>query len=239
MENFKSNQEELTNGLSARLGHIGDKSATAKKDIIETAQEVIFGRSDYPQDQQKIIDKYGNHIITNIKIGRTPLPSWITTSINILSLGQFQKIFNRSPYDDLYHLFCILTLENGDTIMMLLEKNEAINMRVVSGYNPKNTDYITVEQIPDDLSFAELLNNTRDIQKGRFFKYNAVSNNCQDFIIDMLKGSRMLTSDLTDFVKQDVATLFKKLPRTKSAIKKLTDLGGAVDIIKKGIFKKK
>lgn len=207
----------------------------AVKDVVKTTKEVIYGRSDYPVEQQRIINKYGEKIIKNIKIGRTPLPSILTKIINMVSLGAFNKLVDKSPYDDLFHLFCILTLDNGAIVNILLEKNEQINMKVVTNYNPKNAEYIEVSRVPSNLTLNDLLNGSRRIQGSKFFKYNSASNNCQDFLIAVLKGSSMLNDSLSKFIKQDVKSIFKTLPITQKIINVLTNLGGTVDIVKKGL----
>ena len=61
-----------------------------------------------------------------------------------------------------------------------------------------------------------------------------MSNNCQDFIIALLKGSSILTKQLQDFIKQNVKTLFEKLPGTKKVMDVVTGIGNKIDIIKKG-----
>ena len=202
------------------------------KSVIDTSKAVIFGRSDYPPVQKQLIDKYGSQAITHVTIGRTPLPKLLTSILNIVSLGQFQSIMKQSPYDKLYHLFCIITLDSGTKI--LLEKNEAINMRVVSSYNPKNTEYEEATYIPHGLTFKELLDNGQKIQGKKWYIYNAVSNNCQDFLIAILHGSSILTKQLQDFIKQDVKSLFDTLPISKKIVDVATDIGNKIDIIKKG-----
>jgi hypothetical protein len=233
MESFKNPQEESQNGLSKRLSPTIDIDK-AKKDIVKTSTEIIYGRNDYPIEQQRIIDKYGEKQITNIKIGRTPLPSILTKILNVVSLGAFNKIIQRSPYDDLFHLFCILTLSNGSVIKLLLEKNEAINMKIISNYNPKNAEYVDVGSV-SNVTLNELLNNARKVQGSDFFKYNATTNNCQDFLIAVLKGSKILNDNLRSFIKQDVKSIFKSLPITKKIMNTITGIGGTVDIIKKGL----
>ena len=202
------------------------------KSVIDTSKAVIFGRSDYPPVQKQLIDKYGSQAITHVTIGRTPLPKLLTSILNIVSLGQFQSIMKQSPYDKLYHLFCIITLDSGTKI--LLEKNEAIHMKVVSSYNPKNTEYVDATYIPSGLTFKELLDNGEKIQGKKWYVYNAVQNNCQDFLIAVLKGSSILTKQLQDFIKQDVKSLFDTLPISKKIVDVATNIGNKIDIIKKG-----
>ena len=200
--------------------------------IVDVAKAVVFGRSDYPSDQKRIIEKYGNSAIRHIRIGRTPLPSAINSVLNIVTLGAFQKLVQASPYDKLFHLFCIITLDNGTKI--LLEKNAQINMKVVSSYNPKNTEYVDATYIPSGLTFKELLDNGRKIQGGKWFKYNGTTNNCQDYIIAVLKGSSVLNPELQDFIKQDVKSIFQTLPVTKTVMNAVTGLGAVVDVVQKG-----
>jgi hypothetical protein len=268
MENFENKLETVSNGLTKQIASRATPSVKPEEEIAsrdtpsvkpedgssgkseqggvrgipakvkETVKELINGRKDYPADQQRIIDKYGDRKITNIKIGRTPLPKFITATLNIVTLGQFDKIIGRSDYDDLYHLFSIITLSDGTQVKILLEKNDAINMKVVSSYNPKGAEYIDID-VSKDITFADLLNGGRKVQGDKFFKYNATHNNCQDFILALLRGSSIATAEATAFIKQDVKSLFKNLPKTKKFINSVTSLGGAVDIIKKKVTGKK
>lgn len=200
--------------------------------IYDTAKALVFGRSKYAPDQQRIIDKYGNNTISSIKIGRSPLPKLLTTSLNVLSLGAFNQLLQQSTYDKLYHLFMIVTLDNGTKI--LLEKNSGINMKVVSSYDPKNTEYMDATYIPSGLTYKELLDNAQRVLGNKYFPYDATRSNCQDYIIGLLKGSSILTKQLQDFVKQDVASLFKDYQTMLKVVKGITDIGSAVDTIQKG-----
>jgi len=200
--------------------------------IIDAGKAIIFGIKDYSPDQKKIIEKYGANAITSIKIGRSPLPSAINAILNIVTLGAFQKLLKQSPYDKLVHLFCIITLDNG--VKILLEKNERINIKVVSSYNPKNSEYVDATYIPSGLTFKELLDNGKQVLGNKYFKYDAIKSNCQDYILNVLKGSSILNDNLQQFIKQDVETIFKTLPITKKIMNAVTGTGAVVDVIKKG-----
>lgn len=200
--------------------------------IYDVGKAIIFGRSDYPPDQKKLLSTYGNNKITHIKIGRSPLPSFINTALNVLTLGAFQKLLQKSPYDKLYHLFSIITLDNG--VKILLEKNQAINMKKVSAYNPKHSDYVEVNNIPTDLTFQTLMDNTQKALGKKFFVYDAIKNNCQLFIKTMLSSNGILTKQLQDFIEQNVRELFKDFQGLQKVIKGITSVGTAVDIIQKG-----
>jgi hypothetical protein len=136
----------------------------------------------------------------------------------------------------LFHLFVVITLSNGSVIKILLEKNETLNMKVVSNYNPKGAEYMDVDVTPSitrGLTLNDLLNGVRKKQGSNFFKYNALYNNCQDFILDLLKGSSISNNNLQNFIKQDVKSIFKNYPLTRKFINTLTDIGGKIDIARK------
>jgi hypothetical protein len=222
---FKNPQAELANGLTKRL-----QPKTNAVDISKTVKEVIYGREDYPYDQQRLITKYGDNLVRFIRIGRTPLPSILTKVLNLVTFGGFQKLVSKS-YDDLFHLFSIISLDNG--VDILAEKNQSINMKVVNNYNPKGAEYIDINV--SELTFSELMNNTRKRMGKDFFNYHPTNNNCQDWIIALLQGSGLLTNSAKDFIKQNVVSIFTKYPRTRKIMATLTKLGTASDVIQKGL----
>ena len=57
-------------------------------------------------------------------------------------------------FDELFHLYCELVLENGKII--LVEKNERINI-MKSSRNEKNTEQQEISSIPANLSLNSLL----------------------------------------------------------------------------------
>jgi hypothetical protein len=208
------------------------KSHASGSGILDFAKTLVYGRTDYPQDQKNLIGDFGEMVVRHIRIERTPLPTLLNTAINLATLGAFKKALNRSPYDKLYHLFIILTLDNGKT--MLLEKNAAINMQLNPPTPPKGTTYLDVNAIPSTLTFKLLLENTKTIMGLQFFPYDSIRNNCQDFILNIFKANHLLTQPIVDFVKQDVNGLFKNFNNTKKLMNVVTNLGGVTDIAMKG-----
>jgi hypothetical protein len=200
--------------------------------LYDLAKTVIYGRTNYPKDQLRLIDKYGYHSFKSVRIGRTPLPSLINMALNLLTFGQFKSLLKKYGIDKLFHLFALITLHTGETI--IYEKNEAINLKVVKNYNPPKTEYIDVPLPHPDIQLRTALDNTQKAQGKDYFVYGAFGNNCQKFQIDFLKSNELLTEPLQEFILQDVSTLFKEYKYQQTIVNATTGLGTAVDIIKKG-----
>ena len=78
--------------------------------------KTLLNDSMYPPNVKKILNKYGNNNIKSIEIIRTPLSKLLTSSLNLISTGDFQKKMNDKPYDKLYHLSAVIALDIGKLI---------------------------------------------------------------------------------------------------------------------------
>ena len=83
--------------------------------------------------------------------------------------------------------------------------------------------------ISHPIKLIDFVSNTiKLMNEYNYTHYDAVSNNCQRFIIDSLRSNHLLTPDLYDFIDQEqlVNNLFNK--RERDAVKKTTDLNGTL-----------
>ena len=171
---------------------------------------VISGRDNFPPKVRAILEKVGNLPITKIVIDRTPVKQVLVELLNIISLGTFKKKLSETPYDKLFHLRLLITLNNGSTVS--LEKNEVINM----DENPsisKDAELRTIQTIPQGLTINNLLEGGKQKQGDKFYRYSAYDNNCQDFIVALLTASGVGTGDDIEFVKQQTQQLFTGLSK--------------------------
>ena len=235
IKTLKKNVRRITKPLQKLIG-IGDTTITnitkskytpnviAKplKAVQSYAHTVIEGRNDYQPNARAVIKQYGDKQIKEIKIIRQPIQSFINTAFNALTFGQFQKKLDELPYDKLFHLRMVITLEDGKKIQ--LEKNEVINITLkvdtVKGQEELNVPLNT------SLTLNQLLEGGQKILKDKYFTYRAFGNNCQDYQIALLKGSNLLTPQLEAFIKQDVSELANINPFLKKIANTMTDLGG-------------
>jgi len=205
------------------------------KDIVSNVTDytkaVIFGRDDYSPAVRKVLKTYGDIEIKSIDVCRNPLSKFTTTLINVVSLGEFNTALGKSNYDDLFHLFLIITLATGKQIR--IEKNEVISISTTIKKS-KNSKCIPVNITGKELSINMILDEGKKIQGNKFHLYDAINNNCQDFVQSLLVGSKINTTQLTEFIKQDVKTIFKDLTLTTKIAKVTTDSLGTLNTILKG-----
>jgi len=208
-----------------------DTAKSVGKKVENYANVVINGRNDYPPKVRNILSKYGNNTITSMVIGRTPVPSILTSALSLASGGAFGKNLKNSPYDTLFHLFLRCELDDGTIVS--LEKNEVINSDIDPPI-PPNTQTETIQNIPQGLSLLTILDNAKKIQGGKFFNYSARDNNCQDFILAILNGSNIGNQQDRTFVKQDTKQLFGNMTGLRKLSNTITDIGGKVNEITTG-----
>lgn len=218
------------NEAVAILDEIEQIEGGALKDY---ATAIIKGRNDYPPKMRDIIAKYGDIPILRMTACRTPVPSLLTSALNVVSLGAFYEKFKNTPYDKLFHLDLRLELALKPRTTILIEKNEVLNAVVNPKTPGKNTECSLIPK-NKQLTLSKLLEGAKQIQGDKFFKYSAYDNNCQDFIMAVLKGSGVGNEDNFTFIKQDTKELFKDLPGTRKFANTVTDLGAVVNTIVEG-----
>merc|ERR1711991_1151308 len=68
----------------------------------------------------------------------------------------------------------------------------------------------------------------------KFLPYNGYTNNCQDFIMGILKGNSLGNPTIYKFVKQNTSSIFKNNPVFAGIQKFVTDLGAKFNILREG-----
>ena len=125
------------------------------------------------------------------------------------------------------------TLDDGQ--MIRFEKNAEIEAFKISKIQQIDKSNIFECVVPNQISLNELLDNTRQkIGDRLFFDYNAMTNNCQDFIYNCLyhNGYESTNPKMKSFIKQDLTKLAKNMSSTsKTIMNTLTDLGKKTNIL--------
>jgi hypothetical protein len=216
-------------GLNQAVGFVKDTA----EDVADYGKAVVFGRNDYPPKVRDLLKKYGAEVITSYKIKRTPVSSLLTSALSAVSLGEFGKRFGRSEYDTLFHLFLEMNTESGKRLSV--EKNEVINMDISPPKRAKEEVEDITNNIPQGITLDTLMDNTEKYMgKKKFFGYSARDNNCQDFIVAVLKSNNIGDDGNIAFVKQDTKELFRDLPFLRKFSNTITDIGARANVITTG-----
>ena len=193
-------------------------------------KEVLTGRNDYPVNVLKIMKRYGGEKIKSIMIKRTPVSRLLTKTLSTVS-SEFGKRLKESNFDELFHLYLEVVVEpSGKKIY--IEKNEVIAIHLSQGKKRPHEEMIKIASVPSDLTLDTMINRTKQSMGAKFFTYSANNNNCQDFLVAIMRSNKIGTSADLAFIKQDTGYLFKNLPYLRKFPNTLTTIGSRVDIVK-------
>ena len=124
-----------------------------------------------------------------------------------------------------------MRLGNGQLIRV--EKTEVITITLISDM-PKS-DYKNVNYTPNGLTVDAMLNNTKAYMGGKFFTYQAFSNNCQDFVMSIFQANHIpLSQDEINFIKQDVKGSFNNNSFLRKASNTATDIARVAEVAVNG-----
>ncbi len=196
----------------------------------QTISSVVefFKRQNLQPSFKKLLEKHGNEVITEMQIARTPLQSWTELLLNIFSLYEFNRIKNNNNYDNYFHLN--LNITTNKRTKLILEKNEVLNLQ--AGHKMETTtEFMTITDIPKNLTLAEVIERTRLKQGNKFFNYKASSNNCQIFIRDVLIANGIDRKEYNDFIIQNTQSIFENNIFLRKTANTVTDIGSVANNI--------
>lgn len=198
---------------------VASQAETKLTDFKDTANAVIHGASRLSKNVRTIMEKVGDMPITEIKIVRAPVKSAVQNLLNIASFGEYKKELDKKPYDTIYHLALVLTIDNKE---LVVEKNAQISM---SYKKIKGEEMHVVKD--KALTLNEMMANTEKMMGDKFLPYDAEHNNCQGFVSAMMRSNGLMTPEYSSFITQDVCKLIPR--KTKGLVDKVTELGARID----------
>ena len=181
-----------------------------------------------PPAARLVLQKYGNRKITSIQIVRTPLASSTRKFLRYISLGTYDYAVRAADYDKMFHLALVINNE------LCLDKQEVIKFRKTNCIH-RSSDVINVKLV-SEITVNELIERARLFMgNAAFSNYNALYNNCQDFVAAVLQANNLLTSDNFAFIKQDAAAVFQNMPSfTERVALFFTDVGASANRLLEG-----
>jgi len=207
------------------------KRETAKR-IYRKAKEKIRKRDPgvLPKAVQDLLDVVGDEVIVSVEVVRTPVEKYATALMEGVSLGKYTEAMKVAPYDVLFHLSIVLNER------YVLQKCEVIKFtdsagKIIGPSSEAVNVPIPLSVTEEELTYIDLLANTREgMGDEAFTGYSARKNNCQDFVLSVLRYSGLSTATIESFVKQDSEEIFIRMPGYMDAVSNvMTDAAAVAD----------
>ena len=173
--------------LDVKGGSFFDSLKSGIKSVYGRVKGFITGdRLDFNPIIRKLMTVIGHKPITAMVVIREPIKQYVDILSNIITLGEMDKYKSQYNINNLFHLYAVATLSDGTLIRW--EKNEEINIETMKAIPTLNDNFKFVCEMPkQQLTFNIMFNKTiSKIGKEQFYNYNALTNNCQNFIYNNL-----------------------------------------------------
>jgi hypothetical protein len=187
----------------------------------------------YTPGVQAILAQCGNDIVTNIRVCRDVVSANTESLLNAVSLGKFAELKKKYGFDTFFHLYMLFDA-GGKTLM--IEKNQTINL----SYYTKPCLESEFVSPGGTFTLNQMLDKTRESMGAeKFLTYDVFTNNCQLFLIGIMKANGLLTPKIEKFVYQNINQIVAELPGyVKPLVKGITDIARVVDTsLQKSVYK--
>ena len=210
----------------------GDGIYQDVKDLVRHRYELFKSgpRTTQSARLRKELSVVGSTRITDIQIARKPILTIVDKALNALSLGAFAKRQKSLGYDNLYHNYMLVTLEDGRKLK--IEKNHIVELTDATTNDYSSERYnIPVKM---DINLDQMLNGAaRD--NDRFYLYSANERqNCQSFTRDMIVKNNLTPDNPVIVQNQQVDTILDTLPLGHLIPDAVTNVAGRVDRVYHG-----
>lgn len=179
-----------------------------------------------PKSFRDTLQKNKDKKIKSIKVCREPLSKAVSMFANLVSAGTFNEEARKVGPDGFFHLFSILTLDDGTTLIH--EFNERPVLQKHSGSVSDKADCREISG--EDIPLAQFIEKAmKRMGEDKYIDYHPLTNNCQDHLLASLQANGLTNQELTSFIKQDTEDLIENTPAfSKILAKGATGIGGTL-----------
>ena len=206
-----------------------------------------------PKRVRKILEKVGDMRVVKLQLGRTPVQAVLLLILNVMSGWSFNKKQLELGYDEIYHNYLLVTVEDenefgaleplsaseDDTIHSNVYKlDKAHRVRLVE--STSRADFVENYDIPltpnKIFTLNRLITTASNVDK-QFYTYDAGNNNmCQTFVENIVDINGLTPNIANETVRtalkpQDGRALVATLGSRSDIVKQITDLGGTLDTL--------
>ena len=214
---------------------------TAKNAVVEGATRAVNAvrgvRTGMPPNAQATLDQYALWTVTGLVVRRDPVQKALSTVMNLVSLGAWNRARAQYGFDDVFHLGLLIDLEAPDRsarARVLAEKNEVINLGTPKPVQER-TQELRIPPPRPPVTLGDFWAKAAAAKGPSFYLYDAFHNNCQDFVLGLLHANGAATDEAEKFVKQRLEQVIAQQPSWLGKVANaVTNLGARVDRIKQG-----
>lgn len=174
-----------------------------------------------PNNINDFMNEKGDMKIVEMSVYRTPINKNIKFIMNLLSKNKLKEVQKKYKYDNIFHLYAVITLENGEKYE--LQKNEIVEIKPFRNkYQPNSVGKLAY--IPEPVTFNEIMLKLEEKYHNSLYLYQAYNYNCQDFLNKFTKEAGV--THLSDFIMQYFNEAFKA-KKVRKITRFLTDLSAS------------
>lgn len=189
-----------------------------------------------PPEIRKFVNEWGDATIINVAVCRTPINKNIQKVGNLLSFGKMERVRRELGYENLFHLYLVLTLErpDGSSGQFFLEKDQKVKYRVFDEgrilgdsqcINGSPSGKFTLQEM---FARAERIYGAKEL-----WVYDLRRQNCQQYVLMLLNAIGVRARNITNFVLQEPERLLP--PLLGWGAKQITDIANRIESFLKGI----
>jgi len=220
-------RKDIRHGIKNVRHGVRDANKTINKQFNNATKMIhglVYKRNGFPPDVSRFLERYGEETVIRMAVNRDPINQAIQKTLNFISGGKV-------PFDKLFHLSLQCFCESG--FSFTIEKNEVIRVGKVRS-TQKDGDNMKINE-GMNISVNEMVHTTIEhMTSKKFFNYQSNTNNCQNFIIGILRANSILKSEYEEFIKQDTTEIFEGNPLLRKFANTLTDMGARADVLIQG-----
>ena len=179
----------------------------------------------YTTATQNWINKNKDNTVRTLTVRRAPIAKGLTLTFDLITAGRWSPGVKAAGYDNMYHLSMVITNQDGKPSQ--LEKLANLNYTDTVTEQP-DTVYRNIP-VPSGIIIGEMLAKTHAAMgDDKYFKYDAFSYNCQNFIYNLLKANGMGTQADYDWLLQPISVLLANEPGFLPGLAKTVTNIGAI-----------
>ena len=211
----KSVGTKIIDALTGRV--IVEKVQTAiEKKVEKTVDKFLKSR---PSSVSHFMKKYPKAKIREFRVCRKPIQSQYTKLLNVWTKGNVQRVKKKYDYDDIFHLYGFLIMDNGKKFY--IEKNEIVIMKEYQGRIPEEDLDCEIRRDFTPMNIVEFIKKAEKTY-ANLYLYSATHDNCQRFMRHMARTLGI--TGLDDFIMQYNAGEILQ-GSVKENAKKITSIG--------------